>query len=309
MTDATRQTAAGIDVGGTQARFAQVENGRVVGGVWRSVTQTCRSPHDFLILVTQGLATVYQLAHLEPRQRVLPDYPIGLALPGLVDQQCGCLSRSVNLPFLEGFPLRAELAKIAGAAVHLMTDAAAATWGEYEAVPLPRPGTYTHLRVGTGIALGIVRDGMLLDLDTGRSRHLEVLVVAEGADAVECRCGLCGCLETIASGRAVMGQWSSVEGVGGLGELRAAFLRGDSLAKGIVERARRGIGQALSNIARQFGVTHGSLGGGMVERFPELAELVIGDARAQGTVVVERARLGDEAGVIGAARLAAAQDK
>ena len=335
MINGARSMAIGIDVGGTQARFARVENGRVAGDVWLGMTQTCRSPREFLFLVTQGLRPFNHVATANPRQVALPDHPIGLALPGLVDQQRGCLTRSVNLPFLENFPIRAELAKLTDCAVHLMTDAAAATWGEYQALP-SRPPTFAHLRLGTGIALGIVRDGALVDLDTGRARHLDVLVVERGADALECRCGLCGCLETIASGRAVTEQWSACGGAdgldelrtafgnkpipelarlpdlitaGGVSELRAAFLRGDSLAMGIVERARHGMGQALRNIARQFGVTHGSLGGGVVQRFPELAELVFTDARAQGTMVVEGARLRDDAGVIGAARLALAQDK
>lgn len=335
MTDGARPIAIGIDVGGTQARFARVENGRVAGDVWQGMTQTCRSPREFLFLVTQGLRPFNHLATANPHQLTLPDHPIGLALPGLVDQQRGCLTRSVNLPFLENFPIRAELAKLTGCVVHLMTDAVAATWGEYQALPSPPP-TFAHLRLGTGIALGIVSAGAIVELDTGRTRHLEVLVVEKGADAVECRCGLRGCLETIASGRAATEQWSACGGAdgldelrtafgnkpipelarlpdlvtaGGVSELRAALLRGDTLAMGIVERARRGIGKALRNIARQFGVTHGSLGGGVVQRFPELAELVIADARAQSTMVVDLARLGDDAGVIGAARLALAQDK
>lgn len=330
MTDSAQQLAVGIDVGGTQARFARVEHGCIGGGVWRGVTQTCRSPSDFVFLMTQGLAAVHQLTPLLSRKETPPYYPIGLALPGLVDQERGRLTRSLNLPFLEGFPIRAELARTTGCAVHLMTDAAAATWGEYQAQPSP-PSTFAHLRIGTGIALGMVRDGALVDLDTGRTQHLELLVVERSAESLECRCGLRGCLETIASGRAVTEQWTSCGSADGLDELRAGFankpipelarlpdlitaggvsalrttyLRGDSLAVCIVERARRGTAQALQNIARQFGVTHGSLGGGMVERFPEFAELVIADAQAHGTMAVERARLGDEAGVIGAARLA-----
>jgi len=299
----TGPVAVGIDVGGTHVRFALVSDGRVIGDVCRGTTGKRQSPRDFLELMVQAIGASHGESHFPQRERQLAGKLVGLALPGLVDDKHGSVIRSVSLPFLERFPISAELARLTGCRIHLSTDAAAATWGEYQALSSPS-STFAHLRLGTGVALGIVRDGMLVDLDTGRTQHLEVLVVAEGADALECRCGLRGCLETLASGRALAEQWSECGGPDGFDELRAAWLRGESTAQGLVDRARQGIRLALRNIVERFGVTFCSLGGGVVDRFPELVAPLIAEWRGPGVFTVEHSALGDHAGVIGAARLA-----
>lgn len=300
MVDALNQRAVGIDVGGTHVRWAVVNARGRMGARRRQATSPCRAPEDFVRPILRGIAGVINESATGLAPGAGPMIAVGLALPGLIDPQRGCLVRSVNFPFLEEFPIRSAVAQATGYPVELMTDAAAATWGEYRALKPPSPDL-AHLRLGTGVACGVVRRGELLPLDAGRIRHLEVLVVEHGTEAMPCRCGLRGCLETIASGRALEEQWSTAHGAGGLYGLREALLRNDSEARRIIERACGGLHRAIAQVAREFGMALVNLGGGVLAHFPEIADKVLADMDAGDAIMVRRAVLGDDAGVIGAA--------
>lgn len=295
--------AIGVDVGGTSTRFALVDSAGRVYAHQKRPTLATRSTDEFLRWLVQGLTSL--IPETTSPTSVQPNRlsNIGLAVPGLVHQPRGCVIRSVNLSFLEGMAIRSALAEATGCVVKLMTDSAAATWGEFRASDVP-PSHFAHLRLGTGIACGVVRDGQLVDLDEGRTTHLSALVVEHGTDAVICPCGLRGCLETIASGRALAEQWSAAGGEGTLPALRSAYVNNHNAARKIVNRASAGLRVAISQVARELGVAQICLGGGVSDHFPELANLVIAKATPGSSPTVRCALLGDQAGVIGAALLA-----
>ncbi|MCH7871267.1 MAG: ROK family protein, partial [Planctomycetes bacterium] len=164
----------------------------------------------------------------------------------------------------------------------LCTDAEAATWGEYSA-PAFRARRFVHLRLGTGIGCGVVLDGRLQRLDLDRTTHLEALVVDHGEDAALCGCGLRGCLELVASGEVLLQQDAS----------------------GIAERVTPAIITALENLTRQFDPEVIVIGGGVLSRFGALQDSIMRSADLSLNLApIECARLGDDAGVIGAARVA-----
>jgi predicted NBD/HSP70 family sugar kinase len=235
---------------------------------------------------------------------------MGVALPGVVDRAKGELVRSVNLPTLEGRRIIDELEEQVGLRAVLMTDADAATWGEYVASPMPGD-SFAHLRLGTGIACGVVLHGRLMPTDPARRTHWNMLVVDHSADAAACSCGLRGCLEMIASGRALEGKARAIGLTDGIGGLQTAFAAGRIEALEIVRRSARAVDTAVANLDREFKVGTVAIGGGVIERLPcLLAEITEDfasqrDARFGSTfVAVGPTRLGDDAGVIGAALLA-----
>lgn len=300
------EIAIGVDVGGTTTRVAVVgTDGRVVS------TRRGPTPSDGRALVQWIADGVHELIS-ESASKGNNAACMGVALPGIVDRAKGELVRSVNLPVLEGRRIIDELEEQVSLRVVLMTDAEAATWGEYVASPTPGDG-FAHLRLGTGIACGVVRHGRLMPTDPARKTHWDMLVVDPSADAAACPCGLRGCLETIASGRVLEERGRAIGLTGGIGGLQTAFAAGRIEALEIVRRAARAVGTAVANLTREFNVGTVAIGGGVIERLPcllaEISEAFAsqGDGRFGSTfVAVGPAQLGDDAGVIGAALLASA---
>jgi predicted NBD/HSP70 family sugar kinase len=223
---------------------------------------------------------------------------VGIALPGIVSRKDGVLLRSVNLPWLENREICAAVEGATGVRAALLTDAEAATWGEYVAAGRPEE-PFAHLRLGTGVACGVIIDGKLIPTDPDRRTHLPVLVVDRSSTAPKCRCGLSGCLEMFASGLVLIGQALPVGITTGLAGLNQACRSGERCALAIIEQAAEAVGRALSNLRAEHRVERVVLGGGVVDSLPILLERI--GLVVQNSVTVEASRLGDNAGIIGAA--------
>ncbi len=297
--------AIGIDVGGTWIRTGVVDpTGRVLARRRRR-TDPVRTVEELV----ECLALAIHELLAEHDDDGADAMSIGVALPGIVDSAAG-LNRCVNLPFLEGADIVGTLASRFDAKVSAMTDADAATWGEYCALS-SQPERFIHLRLGTGVACGVVADNKLLNTSGDRSTHWDALVGSAGREARPCRCGLRGCLEAIASGPALE---KSAEAIGcrdGLAGLQRLWSKGDAHAALIVREAADAIGVVIDNLRQRFTPQVISVGGGVADRLPCLMEQVgsnrpDADLPRDAVVIPEirSARLGDDAGVVGAALLA-----
>lgn len=296
------QLTLGIDVGASTTRTAVVDAaGRVY--VYRALDTPADDSGDALVRLLVGGAK--DIAH--EAGITLEDIPaVGLALPGLVDPQNGTLRRCVNLPGLTGRPMRDELTRAFGCPVVVMTDAQAATWGEY-ACRTQRPDCFVHLRIGTGVACGVARGGEFLGLDDGRTAHLSTLVVETGKTARPCLCGQRGCLETIASGVALTARMSQLGWTADLSQLQHEFDHGTPDAITVVAETAQAMARALDNLTAAYHPDVISVGGGVIIHAPcLLTEAVSRFDSGHGATSIEASRLADRAGVIGAALLAAA---
>ena len=124
-----------------------------------------------------------------------------VGLPGPVDYWGGTLVRPPIMPGWDEFPVVEELERLLGGRAILENDVNLRALGEARSVP-PTRGPVLYVKVGTGIGVGIVgADGNLLrgaDGAAGDIGHVRV------PDAVEvCTCGSVGCLEAVASIRAI----------------------------------------------------------------------------------------------------------
>ncbi len=198
MGSETRQAAVGVDVGGTFTRVAVMDSAGRIMAHQRVRTAEHDAPDALIAWIARTIERILDQSGFSSGSAS----PIGLALPGRIDHDRGILLWALNLPYLEGWPIRDELAQATGSKTVLVTDAEAATWGEYAcwSGPLDR---FIHLRLGTGVACAVVIDGELVRFDTQGRAHLDVLVVDESPSALVCHCGRRGCLETLASGKAL----------------------------------------------------------------------------------------------------------
>ncbi len=300
---AQRPLAIGIDVGGTHIRVSIVENLCVLDGLRQSPTSAFSSASQFFDWLSDS---INQLCDLHKcRSRVTS---IGMGLPGVLDEPKERLLRSINVPYLEGVALSDDLSRKTNLPVTLMTDAEAATWGAYANLS-PKPDRFVHLRFGTGIACGCIRDSKIKPLIRIGQEHLRMLVVDETASAKPCACGLRGCLETIASGKALLHVIQAHGLTLNVAALQEGYVRGDAWCQKLCAEVASSIICAISSVCRELQPDEISIGGGVAKHWPAMIDVVLRDAEKTFTdnklpmPRIMKTPADDESGVIGAAYL------
>jgi glucokinase len=253
---------------------------------------------------------------------------IGIACAGGVDSERGVVvTPSPNMPGWKDVPLADILRKKLNQKVFVVNDASAAALGEHLYGAGKGASNIVLFTVGTGIGGGIIIDGKLYLGARGGAGELGHMTVA--ADGLACRCGNTGCLELLASGRAVerdaitrlrRGEKSvlvelcrgDIESITAEQVGEAARIS-DPLALEVLARAAYYLGIGIINVVNIFNPDMVIIGGGMAE----LGEMLIGPGRrlvderafsiSSGSVRIVAAQLGNEAGVYGAAAFACQQ--
>lgn len=257
--------AIGIDIGGTTTRV-----GIVAGESTLLHVERFETGGDFGALaesITKSISMLFASAGLSKDSHT----SVGLAVPGLIQTESGLISRCVNLPFLEGTDPADLVPETLRANTRVLSDAEAATWGEYAALK-SQTSRFAHLRLGTGIGCGVIVGGALVDLQRPPNQHPDVLVFDRSKSAAICKCGRRGCLETI-------------------------LASGDPIS---LETITSGVSAVVENLFTQHGVEVVSLGGGLVTKHPSIVESVRQKTQDSGQIRIQSCLLGDDAGVIGA---------
>jgi glucokinase len=161
--------------------------------------------------------------------------------------------------------------------------------------------------VGTGIGAGIILDRRVWRGPNRRAGDLGHIAVsgADGSDAA-CACGRRGCLQLAASGRTLDAIGVAHDVGGGRGVLAAAE-NGTGWAVDALARCGRLLGEAAGNAAVLLDLQAIIIGGGLGSKLGEPWWSALVDAvgrrthRDGPTVEVRRARLGDDAAIIGVA--------
>ena len=178
---------------------------------------------------------------------------IGVGAPGIIDTSTGTVRWSV-LNWAE-LRLGPELEERYGMPVVVANDSHAAALAELTFFRRPRPTNLIVIRVGRGVGAGIILNGQLFQGDgygAGEFGHISMT----GAEA-PCRCGKEGCLETIASMRALVDAAGVVEpSITDEGGLVAAFLAGVTGIRRIVLDAARELGIAIGWLIGVLNVCH-----------------------------------------------------
>lgn len=257
----------GIDVGGTSTDAVVVADGIEVLG--RARVRTAHASREHLV------ATVIDAGREAMREAAVTAVAaVGVGVPGIVDGSAGTTRHAVNLGITdEGIDIGPAVSRELGVPSHVENDVRAAAHGVYahalRAVPELR--NLAYVSIGTGISAGFVLDGELYRGSGGIAGEIGH-VVADPAGPI-CPCGLVGCLEAIASGRAAA-ELGTAYGVGGMTALFAAAAAGERTAAEITDRISAALGRALYGLVLSHDTEQIVLGGGAIHHTPALFDAV-----------------------------------
>jgi predicted NBD/HSP70 family sugar kinase len=233
---------------------------------------------------------------------------IGVGVPGPVEFGSG---RPVNPPIMPGwddFPLPAWFDGRYGAPVLVDNDVNIMARGEHW-LHWRDTDHLLMIKVGTGIGCGIVADGRIHRGARGAAGDIGHIRVA-GSEDVVCRCGNIGCLEAIAGGQALAERLAE-QGVDAARSRDVVRLvrSGHSGAIRMVRDAGRTLGEVLAGTVNFFNPAVIVIGGDIAEAREQLLAGVREGIFSRSLPLATRdlrivpSRLGDRAGIIGAATM------
>jgi N-acetylglucosamine repressor len=179
---------------------------------------------------------------------------IGVGAPGLVDSRTGTVRWAVNLAW-ENLPLGTMIEQRFGVPVVVANDSQAAAVAELTFGHESRPGNLVVVRVGRGIGAGIILNGQLFGGDGSGAGEIGHTIFGDGRE--RCRCGRIGCLETIASMRAMVASANRlVPAVTDEASLVAALQAGNEKVRSVVVHAGAMLGLAIAAVIATVNVNH-----------------------------------------------------
>ncbi len=185
---------------------------------------------------------------------------IGIGAPGLIDTTDGTVVQAVKRAWRD-LPLASMVGARYGLPVYVANDSQVAALAEH-VFGAVRSANLIAIKVGLGIGAGLVLGGELFQGDGFGAGEIGHTVV--DPDGEVCRCGSRGCLETVASSRAVLARLQVVCGEPvSLEAAVEAFRRGDPDVRRVVLEAGSHLGTAVAGLVGALDVHRIVLAGTM----------------------------------------------
>jgi N-acetylglucosamine repressor len=206
-----------------------------------------------------ALALVFELIDQLLAATTVPLLGIGIGSPGLIDVQTGFVHRAVNLGWID-LALKDLLAARYQLPIYVANDSHVAALAEYTF------GSHQHsnlvaIKLGSGIGTGIILAGNPYYGEGGGAGEIGHLKVVE--NGALCTCGNYGCLETVASSRAIvnwaqetalrdsgsiLGQTAKSSSEVDLDVVLQAFKAGDQAVTAKIQEVGRYLGMVVASL-------------------------------------------------------------
>lgn len=310
----------GVDLGGTNLRIAVVTP---AGERLDSIGLPTRLSAGPEAVLDDMAAAIRKLIYRHEARELLG---IGVGSPGPLELPRGVLHHPPNLPGFDGLNLREELERRLERPVLVDSDGNVAAYGEAILGAGRAFGSQSLMMytLGTGVGSGIILDSQIwhgMKGAAGESGHGPIF-----PDGTKCNCGGRGCLETIASATAIVRRAEEL-GIEAPTHATLTALAVAELAKAGNERAQKifdevglALGISLAHLVNALDLPLYVIGGGAAAAWPLFAPRMFATLQemsyvyrmsmpadpnvfAPGRTHVAPARLGSEAGILGAALL------
>jgi glucokinase len=308
----------GIDLGGSNLRAAIVGDGSTVSDSRKEPVGEPRDPET----IVERCATVCEALSGNAR-----GVSVGIGIAAMLSDREGTVANSPHLRWRD-VPFGKLLARRLGPrfTLGIYNDVNAIVYGEAVAGAARGCRDVLGVYVGTGIGAGLIVNGALVEGATNCAGELGHTKVRWDDKAEPCACGSRGCVEAYCGGSYVQrrilkelasgARSSAVHIAGGLEHVNPSHVdqaagEGDDWALGLWTEIAPLLAVALGNAVALLNPDTLVLGGGLLSRTPTLYELVVttmmvaGNAPSLAPLRIVEAELGDDAGIVGSAHLAA----
>jgi glucokinase len=266
--------AMGVDIGGTNVKLVVIDEKGAIH--LKDSVPTPQDPDPKILVdnIIQPACAFKQRAEEEG----FAVEGVGVTVPHFYEGEDWAQQQTNNMPSIEGFPMRPQLAEAFGDSIRMINDLSAAGIAEYMFGAGQGYDRMLLMAIGTGIAISVVTEehGLVhyswdTTGDTGQ-------IIVDPYGLADCTCGGRGCLEAVASARAIRNRalrevergkaTTLAEIFERQGDLEArdvseAAVAGDAIAKDIMDQVGFFLGIALTSYLHIFHPSLMVLGGGV----------------------------------------------
>ncbi|WP_263367817.1 ROK family protein [Edaphobacter bradus] len=299
----------GVDIGGTNLRLALADPSGNILARWSASTVGVRAPEIVVELIHNGVANVLEQAGVS--RSLLRAIAVGA--PGITNVETGVVIATSYLLGWRDVPLRNLLEESLGIPAAVENDVNLATLGESWTGAAQGYSDFVFIAIGTGLGAGIFLGGRPFHSKDWTAGEIGYMLLP-GLPGQPAERGKPGALEEILGGGGIKAQWQSrwsQDATTLPSSLHATevfdhALLGDALAHSILQQSAHMLASVIYNIALVLNCPLFVLGGGVGSHpvLHEAAQQILIDWNTRVQPQLARSRLGSDAQLIGAIRLA-----
>ena len=252
---------------------------------------------------------------------------IGIGTPGIANSETGIIEYSNNLGF-NNTPMVKYISEATGKQVFVENDANAAAYGEYVAGAAKGAKNAVCITLGTGVGGGIIVDGKIYSGSNFGGAEIGHTVIE--VDGPQCTCGRKGCFEVFSSATGLIRMTKEAMDADktsvmhkitldrkGKVSARTSFeamRMGDPAAKAVVDKYIKYLAAGITNTINIFQPDVLCIGGGVCNEgdplllpMKEIVKKEVYTRNSKKNTEIVIAKLGNDAGIIGAAFLGKAK--
>src|SRR3989338_5614354 len=293
----------GIDVGGTNIKLGLINTkGKIIDRTRLNTKTFVHHKRKLMMAIVDSIRALIQKNQLT-RKKISA---IGIGLPGAVDSFKGIVKSLPNIPHWKNVPLRKYIQKRLSIPVFMDNDVNLITLGEWKFGAGRGYKNLICFTLGTGVGGGLILNGALYGGEgfvAGEIGHMPLNEIGP-----KCPCGGYGCFERYVGNAQLQQQARKIFRDSNL-RLEDVFVRaeqGDKRAIQFWEATARHIGNALIGIVNLLNPKLIIVGGGVSNNFKFMGRAIKQLIQARAMKIqaqhlrVGRAKLGDDAGLLGA---------
>ncbi len=308
----------GIDLGGTNIVAGVVDENYNIVATAKTKTNCPRAEKDIADDMAKMALEAVKNANL-----TIDDIEwIGIGTPGIANSETGIIEYSNNLGF-NNTPMVKYIQETIDKPVFIENDANAAAYGEYVAGAAKGAKNAVCITLGTGVGAGVVIDGKIYSGSNFAGAEIGHTVIE--VDGAECSCGRKGCFEAYSSATGlirmtkeaiaenpdcIMAKMAEEKGKVTARTSFDAMRAGDSIAKAVVDKYIKYLAAGITNTINIFQPDILCIGGGVCNEgdplllpVKEIVKKEVYTRNSPKNAEIVIAKLGNDAGIIGAAFL------